>query len=104
MVLSPEHKWKISFENGLLVSKDWNGDVEEVSLGGIKRVYVRTTDDGPHTADVWYGLEVENGCIEIPQGCTGEETLIEYFNSLPGFKMNGMNSTENKVHECWVKQ
>ena len=104
MKLSPEYQWKVSINDDTLLSQNWNGELKELSLDDIQRVYVRTTDEGPFITDVWFGIETANDLIEVPQGCTGEELLIKFLETLPNFEMNGMNSTENEVHDRWKRK
>ena len=101
--LLPENKWSISIDNNILTSINWNKDVKTIDLNKIKRFYIRTTNDGPWNCDVWYGIETKNQSLEIPQGANGENQLLNFTDLLNGFQMKGMNSTENKIFECWKK-
>jgi hypothetical protein len=101
--LNPESEWKVRIENNILLSVDWNGVMTELDLSQINRFYVRTTDSGPWFADVWYGIVCDNGKIEIPQGATGENHIHEFTTTLDGYQLDGMNSTENRIFECWLK-
>lgn len=101
--LYPEYSWRISIMNGVLYSIDWNGNERTINLNEINRFYVKTTDTGPAQCDVWWGIQTEADQIEIPQGCNGEDDLIKFVYTLPGFKLKGMNSTDNTEFECWTK-
>lgn len=101
--LSPESKWKVRIENNILHSIDWNGIKTELDLSQINKFYVRTTDAGPYFTDVWYGVVCDNGEIEIPQGATGENYIHEFTKTLEGYQLDGMNSIENKIFNCWLK-
>ena len=99
--LTPENNWLISIENKILTSIDWEKNVKTIDLNKIERFYVRTTNDGPLNCDVWFGIETKDQSLEIPQGAEGENLLLNFTNSLNGFELKGMNSIENKTHECW---
>ena len=101
--LLPENHWSISIDNNLLTSIDWDNNVKTIDLNKIERFYIRTTNDGPWNCDIWYGIETKIQNLEIPQGTNGENQLLNFINSLNGFQMKGMNSTENKIFECWKK-
>ena len=101
--LLPENHWSISIDNNILTSSDWEKDIKTIDLNKIERFYIRTTNDGPLNCDVWYGIETKNQSLEIPQGANGENQLLNFTNSLNGFKIEGMNSFENKNFECWKK-
>lgn len=101
--LFPESSWQIRITNNILYSTDWNGHKRTLDLHTIARFYVRTTDAGPWFCDVWWGMETQTQRIEIPQGCSGEEALLNFAFSLPGFEMKGMHSAENAVFDCWIK-
>ena len=100
--LYPEYNWRVSIEGNTLFSTDWDGKERSINLHEIRRFYVRTTDTGPR-CDVWWGMETDQESIELPQGCNGEEAVLDFANSLEGFEMKGMNSADNAVFECWVK-
>jgi hypothetical protein len=101
--LLPENHWSISIDNNILTSSDWDKNIITINLNKIERFYIRTTNDGPWNCDVWYGIETKNQSLEIPQGANGENQLLNFTNSLNSFKMEGMNSSENKIFECWKK-
>lgn len=101
--LYPESRWKIRIENNILYSEDWNGTKQEFDLTRISRIYVRATSEGPWFPDVWIGLVGDSDTLEYPQGATGEEDFLNFTNKLEGFSWNGMNSTNNDIHPCWIK-
>ena len=101
--LYPEHYWEVSIDGLILTSIDWNKIRVIFDLSEIERVYVRTTNSGPTSVDVWYGIQTVDKIIEIPQGCKGEQTLIDYFETFEGFLMKDMTSVEDKIHECWKR-
>ena len=104
MNLTPESIWKVTRAEGLVIVVDSFGARTSFNTEDERRVYVRTTDEWPLLTDVWYGIETSDSTIEVPQGCTGEDNLISYFLSLPGFEMKGMNCVENRIHDCWSKK
>ena len=102
--LHPENNWLISIENKILTSIDWEKNLKTIDLNKIKRFYVRTTNEGPLDCDVWYGIETIDQSLEIPQGAEGENQLLNFTKSLKNFELKGMNSIENKLHECWKNE
>lgn len=101
--LHPESDWTVRFESNILHSVDWYGNEVVLDLSKIIRFYVRTTDQGPFSPDLWYGIVCENGKIEIPQGATGEELIHSFTEKLDGCRIEGMSSVENRTFDCWTK-
>ncbi|HMP15937.1 MAG TPA: hypothetical protein PKD72_02850, partial [Gemmatales bacterium] len=62
-----------------------NGLVEGLARSDLHSVYLRTTDAGPRTDDVFWVLEgKESGC-EIPSEAVGVDALLQCLQQLPGF-------------------
>ena len=82
--LLPEGNWIVTFdEQGVAVTAP-PGDRREAKWQNLSRIALRTTDDGPWSADVFWGLH-ENGSAEativFPGGATGEQALLKEFGS-----------------------
>ena len=76
---------------------------QRIHLSELGAVYVETNDSGPWGADVWWLLADQSGrpVVAFPQLATGEDAVLARLRSLPGFKVNGMNSTDNARFLCW---
>jgi hypothetical protein len=82
-----------------------NGKVEAVSLTRLRDVYVETNDSGPWGIDVWFVLrdDLDQQCA-FPLGATGETAALDRLHQLPGFQLDGMNSTANARFLCWRRE
>jgi len=76
---------------------------QRIKMADLAAVYVETNDSGPWGADVWWLLKDNSGQIKVmfPQLATGEEAALERLRRLPGFEMQGMNSSKNVRFMCW---
>jgi hypothetical protein len=81
-----------------------DGSVQAVSLMRLRDVYVETNDSGPVGSDVWFVLRDDLGqqCA-YPLGATGEAAVLDRLCALPGFRLDGMNSTANARFLCWQR-
>ncbi|HWY24708.1 MAG TPA: hypothetical protein VNX47_07300 [Nevskia sp.] len=103
MKLMPEARHSVNIIAGEIVHRPPEGKLERVPLSAITRVLIETNDSGPWGTDVWWIVEgrSEGDCCCFPQGATGEAAVIHALSALPGFKIRGMNSVENRQFECW---
>ncbi len=81
-----------------------DGVVQAVRLTRLLDVYVETNDSGPVGSDVWFVLRDDLGqqCA-YPLGATGEAAALDRLCALPGFRLDGMNSTANARFLCWQR-
>lgn len=58
----------------------------------ISAVVVETHMTGDHVTDVWWLLYGRSGepALRVPQGASGEEQLVDWLMSLPGFQIDAM--------------
>ena len=78
------------------------GKIERIRVTDVSRVLVITNDSGPWGEDVWFVLEDKSGkSLAFPLGATGYELVLDRLQLLPGFELQGMNSTQNAQFECW---
>ena len=105
--LYPECDFIVTVDERGVECKRPNGDVEFVPWDDLRGVTIRTTDQGPAVADVFWVLVGEKGGCMIPQGATGEEVLMQRLQQLPGFNneavIQAMTCTENSTFICWDK-
>jgi len=76
---------------------------QRIRMLDLASVYVETSDSGPWGADVWWLLNDDTGQTRVtfPQLATGEDSVLERLEQLPGFKVQGMNSVKNARFMCW---
>lgn len=76
-----------------------------IKFRDLTEVYVETNDSGPWGHDVWFVLidEMNDNGVTFPLGAVGEALVMELLYTLKGFKLDGMNSTNNAKHICWSK-
>lgn len=79
---------------------------QRIRLADLGSVCVETNDSGPWGADVWWLLNDLTGetRVAFPQMATGEGRVLERLKLLPGFQVNGMNSTANARFLCWPQE
>jgi len=105
--LEPEAKWLISIQQDIIRVADETGSPAALPAGELSAVAIETNDTGPWGADLWWMLfdaDDKLACA-FPQGATGEEAVVSYLSSLPGFDheamMRAMRSTGNAVFPLW---
>ena len=76
---------------------------QRIQMADVGAVYVETNDSGPFGSDVWWLVCDKTGQarVSFPQLATGEEAVLRRLQLLPGFKVRGMNSTDNARFMCW---
>jgi len=82
-----------------------DGKSSSVALAKITSIIVETNDSGPWGMDVWFivmGGKDGEFCT-YPMRATNDSVALDYFSSLPGFKLKGMDSTANAQFVCWQK-
>jgi hypothetical protein len=105
--LMPEGKWLVGCEGDVLRVIDDRQEVKQLAKSDLTGVIIETNDSGPWGADVWWLLFGPNDRVAVayPQGATGEDAMLTYLMSLPGFdneKMTeAMRSTGNAVFAVW---
>jgi hypothetical protein len=105
--MKPEAEWVVSVSEDRIACTRPDGLVESVTWHDLKAVVLKTTDEGPILADVFWMLIGDKGGCVIPQGATGEDALLSRLQALPGFKSDAvtaaMSSTENRRFLCWER-
>jgi hypothetical protein len=105
--LNFEAKWIVAVSDHRISCTRPNGKAESLEWADLKVVAIETTDEGPFAADVfWYLAGESSGCV-VPLGATGEPTLVERLQTLPGFDnealIKAMTSTSNQRFILWRK-
>ena len=75
---------------------------QRIRMEDLGAVYVETRDCGP-AWDVWWLLVDKSDVITVvyPLNATGSDDVLARLERLPGFQVNGMNSSANARHLCW---
>jgi hypothetical protein len=83
------------------------GSARTLMRADLSAVVVETHVTGDHVTDVWWLLYGRPGepALRIPQGSSGEEALVEWLMSLPGFHVEAMARAMrfrgNATFELW---
>jgi hypothetical protein len=98
----PEEHFSVTVEGDEVRCRWPNGETWSVAMSRLSEVYIETNDSGPWGMDVWWVLIDDSGreCA-FPQMACGEAAALERLGQLPGFQVNGMNSTANARFLCW---
>lgn len=106
--LMPEALCTVAFDDRTITARYPNGDTRAIGWDELSLVGIKTTDEGPFVADVFWGLHGRNGepRIVYPQGATGEEALlVEMQRRLADFDnrqlIEAMGSTRNAYFVIW---
>jgi len=101
----PEKKFTVTVTDESILVRDPDGNVSSVDLVEITSVTVETNDSGPWGIDVWFIVigASDNELCTYPMGATNDDKALDYFITLPGFELKGMDSTENAQFVCWQK-
>lgn len=84
------------------------GSTASVALNEVRRILIRTTDQGPFDDDVFFIVETSGKNFVIPQAAAGASQLLKHFQQLLGFNneavINSMGCTDNKEFVCWERE
>jgi hypothetical protein len=107
-VLMPEALCEVTFDDRTITARYPNGDMRAIRWDELTLVGIKTTDEGPFVADVFWGLHGPDGKPQVvyPQGATGEERLMaEMQRRLADFDdrqlIKAMGSTRNAFFVIW---
>jgi hypothetical protein len=105
----PEALWVVALEEERIAVTDPEDETRSVELSDLSAVAIETNDTGPWGADFWwlfFGPDRAFACA-VPQGATGEQTVVDYLKALPSFDWNEMTkavrSTANAVFTVWER-
>lgn len=109
--LFPEARNVISFDSEQVCMTQPNGEMHAVRWADLTMVGIRTTDEGPFVADVFWGLHGADRApaVVYPQGATGESELLEEMQKrLAGFDnrklIEAMGCTGNAFFLIWERK
>lgn len=93
---------EVTADDEIVCRAPWQAE-QRIKIADLAAVYVKSMDDGPWGADVWWLLNDNTGQTKVafPQLATGETGVLARLQQLPGFAIRGMNSTKNARFECW---
>ena len=99
---------KITLTNDELTIIYKNGKKEKHLFENLQKVTIITTDQGPFEDDVFWLMLFKKNIIMIPQGCPGEDKLLEIMQKLPDFDneqvVKAMTCSENSSFLVWEKE
>jgi hypothetical protein len=105
--LAPERRIVVRVSDSEIVCERPDGQAERVRWEDLQQVEVVTTGDGPFAPDVFWVLHGTDGGCVVPQGATGDRTLLERLQTLPGFDntvfIEAMASTSDRRFMCWQR-
>jgi hypothetical protein len=107
-VLMPEALCAVTFDDRTITVRYPYGETRAIGWSELALVGIKTTDEGPFVADVFWGLHGPDGKPQVvyPQGATGEEGLLaEMQRRLADFDnrqlIEAMGSTRNAFFVIW---
>jgi hypothetical protein len=107
-VLMPEALCAVTFDDRAVTARYPNGETRAITWDELTLVGIKTTDEGPFVADVFWGLHGLDGKPQIvyPQGATGEGELLEEMqHRLVDFDnrqlIEAMGSTRDALFVIW---
>lgn len=107
--LHPENLWRVRLTDHAVQVRDPKGSVAILKIADLSAVTVDTNDTGPWGADVWWALRDTKARVggAFRQGATGEQTVIDHLQSLPGFDFGqlgeAMRSTDVASFVVWQR-
>lgn len=82
-----------------------SGSRGTVRWDDVRRVLIRTTDEGPFIEDVYFVLETAEEVLVVPQPAAGCDALLGRLQELPRFDneavIEAMACTDNREFLCW---
>jgi len=105
---SSEADYVVTFSDTGITVRAPDGKTRSVAWKVLTKVVIRTTDEGPWQADVFWNFYTgaAEPALVFPGGATGDSALLsEMHHRLPGFDseevIKAMGSTSNAVFTVW---
>ena len=106
--LIPESLFEVGFDAERVWCRCPGKEEQSLRWSELVGVAVRTTDEGPLSADVFFILGTNDGTLIFPQGATGETEILRRLQEIPGFDnealIEAMGCTDNQTFICWEKR
>ncbi len=104
-MLQPEATWQVARNGEEIVVTPPKKQPEHIKVAHLTRIVVLTNDTGPWGMDVWWMLvdDTSRRAVSYPLGATGEQAMLDWMLTLPGFELRGMDSVENAEFVCWSR-
>src|SRR3989338_1072913 len=103
--MTPESLWEVSVHDGVIVVQNPQGEIETLPIANVISVKIETDDSGPWESDVWWLISSTDDALVFPSGATGEKTVLEALQLLPGFDNDAvtraMSCTEPRTFVCF---
>ena len=110
-ILMPEALTVVTFDERTITVRYSGGETRAIGWDELTMVGIRTTDEGPFVADVFWELHGPDGGPRVvyPQGATREDELLaEMQRRLTGFDdrqlIEAMGSTSNAFFVIWQRE
>ncbi len=107
----PSAPFTIEHDETSIIVTDNFGHRHAIRWDDLEKVAIRTADDGPSGADVFWGLQTRSSdnVLVFPEGAAGERELVDAMaRRLPGFDddqvMQAMGTTANGLFVVWEKE
>ncbi len=102
----PEALWSVGLDDDIIWVIDADGNRSAAPLADLGAIVIETNDSGPWGADLWWIFDEPDGAMaSFPEGATGEQEVIDYLMTLPGFDFDkhgqAVRSTENASFVVW---
>jgi hypothetical protein len=107
--LMPEVYLRVEFDDQGVTAIDSMGETRAVQWSHLTKIAIRTTDEGPWSADVFWAFHEAgsaNPAVVIPGGCEGDSDLLtELLRRFPSLNaeqvVKAMGSTKNAYFVLW---
>jgi hypothetical protein len=105
--VQPEASYRVALDTAGVSCTTSGGETSTVAFADLESVVIRTTDEGPMAADVFWVLTGGGRTCVVPQGADGEDALVDRLTKLPGFNFDAiiaaMSCAENREFVCWKR-
>lgn len=103
--MNHESLWEVGVHDGTILCQSPQSDFSSMSLAAIVSVKIETNDLGPWGSDVWWLISSHDDALVFPSGATGEKSVLEALQSLPGFDnttvVQAMLCTDTAMFVCF---
>jgi hypothetical protein len=103
MLLQPESQFVVEVTaQDEIACRPPAGPEQRINVADLGSVYFVTAEGGPFAIDWWVLNNAHDElAVSFPLGATGEQAVLDRLRQLPGFKIDGMNSTTEARFLCW---
>ena len=103
----PESEFVVQYDDRSVTLSHPRRGTQAVLWSDLQEVEIVTTDDSPWACDWYWLLHGATSGIAVPQGATGEATLLERLQRLPAFDneavIQASARSDNHRVICWKR-